>query len=366
MLKREAEARFPGATIKDAGWQTGGVVGFSLIVPTEMRAGDIKQRFFVIGQAVGPRVGTGTSLTDSKTHINAGDLREPEAAAPAPAESPDAGPPATESAVPFYMKKALGMPAWLLGVGGLVVLGGGLWLMRGRKRAAATAVTANSRRRRSRRSRRIGRNTDPYILAERTKAFGQGYADGLAGRAKLLKSVSPVFLDQYWKGHTQGSKDRRRGAATAVVANYRRPRSVTTGDVGQLTALEEEMQLADVERKRRIERELEMAMADPWTRIYKPAVRRGEKGSWRKMERNAFTRYEASEPQFKWIPLKHGIGYEYVKAGEDYAFLTALDGGLYLADVPGHGKLEIKGLNRAKKWVEAKVRQHNPPGWGME
>lgn len=172
MLVQEAMRRFPGHKVKKlgtTGWTSSdhpagpGQVGFEIVLAEEMRAGKVRERFFEIGQAVGPRVGEGTSLYNARTFFRPGDLSMPdlekqaEVAAKEEREDltkppPTAAPAAAEEEEGFFTKEVAGLPVWLIGVLGVGAVGGVAYLtMRNRGGAeAAGEVTANRRRRRRR------------------------------------------------------------------------------------------------------------------------------------------------------------------------------------------------------------------------
>lgn len=150
----EARKQFPEHTVRKigtTGWTRKGTVGYEVILSAPMRAGEIKQRNFRVGQAAGPRIGSGTSLYNALTFISPSDVVDTPAEAETPATGPVA-PPVAESSEGggFFSQKVGGIPAWmLLGTGAVLLVGVGVVAMR--KKKTPSPVTANRRRRRRRR-----------------------------------------------------------------------------------------------------------------------------------------------------------------------------------------------------------------------
>lgn len=150
-LLAKARTAFSGMTVRHigtTGWTNDGRVGFTIILPRDTRAGEIKGKVFQLGQDVGPRIGTGTALVDSRVVIPGrmfvtASAPQAEDAASEPLMVPM--PTADEGS--FLTKRVAGLPVWAVGIIGLGILGGGGYMLLRKK-----PVSANKRRRR--RSRR--------------------------------------------------------------------------------------------------------------------------------------------------------------------------------------------------------------------
>jgi len=154
MLTAAARARFPRDNVTGAGWFSGGVVGFDVIVANETRLGDLRRQMGNVGMEVGPRIGQGTELVNARVQWDWNDIKgAPGTPAPAETETTVATGPGEASANDgFFGKKVGGVPVWALGLVGLVLVGGvGVAVLRKKPRSATAATVTANRRRRSRR-----------------------------------------------------------------------------------------------------------------------------------------------------------------------------------------------------------------------
>lgn len=150
MLTAAARSLFPQDNVKDAGWFPGGVVGYTVVLSSERRLGEVRRLMGNVALQVGPRIGPTTELYNGRVSWDWNDIK-PASGGPAPADTDTtaaaqpASAPATDEEG-FFAKKVGGVPVWALGTVGVVVLGGiGFAVLR---KPRAAALSANRRRHR--------------------------------------------------------------------------------------------------------------------------------------------------------------------------------------------------------------------------
>lgn len=154
MLATSARTKFPRDNVTGAGWFADGRVGFDVIVASETRLGELRRQMGNVGLEVGPRIGTGTELYNSRVGWQWADIKAPPGSPALPADTTVATGPADAAATDdsgFFGKKLGGVPVWALGLIGIVLVGGVATavLVKKKPRASAPApVTANRRHRR--------------------------------------------------------------------------------------------------------------------------------------------------------------------------------------------------------------------------
>jgi hypothetical protein len=161
-LLAKARALFPGLSLSkigDTGWTADHRMGFDVILATATRAGEIKQKFHQAGQQAASAMGGSVALVEGRTSIPSNGFTEADPAAPATPETTATTTPAQDQAAQetgFLTQKVAGLPVWGIGLIGVGVVGGIVFVATRKKSAPPTP---NRRRRRARRSSRPRRSS---------------------------------------------------------------------------------------------------------------------------------------------------------------------------------------------------------------